>query len=422
MEMSRGKMNKREIARIFSFLPSLPLSLSVPPSPSSPPFSPLPPPSSLPLPLFLSLSLSLSLFSSSACISLDPQRVDSAYYYEGRFNNLDSNGASAKSFWDVIKWQFFSREDPPTVEGLNDDPPQVRPLKREDLLAPVDTVRLVWLGHATVWIAVNYGGHRTHIITDPILGSPFPLQRLIELPIDLEKLPPVDIVTVSHAHRDHLDLDSLKFLQRHNPQVVIYMPDGSRELARDNDLVTARVIEWWQEEQFGPLTIEYAPSYHWSRLGLNDLLPIPWGSYLLRIGNLRIYFAGDTGYSSHFREIHKRYNEGFDAVLLPIGAFKPRWFMSAMHINPPEALLAAEELRAQMLLPIHWGTFNLGDDKPQEAMLYLKELLKESKQNTLLWQPGSHFDLQLSVEKDQIAKYRITRDQITKDQVAERKR
>ena len=342
------------------------------------------------------LCLFLLLCRFFSCFSLDPQRLESPYYKEGRFHNLDPDkNLTDKNLWDVLYWKLFGSEDPPTVKNLHDLPPKLHKLQKTDLLAPPGKVRIVWLGHATTWIAVNQNNQRFHIITDPIFGDiGFTQSRLVALPIPAKELPAIDLAIVSHCHRDHFDINSLRFIQKQNPKVRIFLPDGTRMIAKDEQLHRAEVIEWWQKKQVKAYAVEFTPAHHWSRMGLNDNMQCHWGSYVLHLGTRKLYFGGDTGYSSHFKKIARRHPQGFAAALLPIGAFKPRWFMKAAHINPPETIQAAKELGARLILPIHWGTFGLGDELPCEPILYLKELLtSESEQKAFLWEPGKVIDL-----------------------------
>ncbi|MCB1174759.1 MAG: hypothetical protein KDK39_14410, partial [Leptospiraceae bacterium] len=130
---------------------------------------------------------------------------------------------------------------------------------------------------------------------------------------------------------------------------------------------------------------------------LNDTMQFHWGSYSIAFADKLIYFAGDTGYSTHFERIAKRSGRSYDAVLMPIGAYKPRWFMEGAHIGPVEALQASRTLQATVMLPIHWGTLALGDDLPSESALFLQQLQqKQAPSDSLsirIWRIGESLDL-----------------------------
>ena len=350
---------------------------------------------------FLIVSL-LPYYSLLACYSLDPQRTKSRYYKEGRFHNITNDSQVAqKGLWDVIVWKFFTRKGPPlSAAYTTNDLPKVTQLSRHDLLAKRAKIRIIWLGHSTVWIAAEHKGQRLHIITDPIFeGIHQAHERLIPLPIPKEELLslPIDAVLVSHAHRDHLDFASLRKIEERNPQIRIFLPEGTAVFAREEGLKNINIIEWWEQDKVKNAKIQFTPAHHWSRLGLYDFMQTHWGSYVIEIAGQLVYFGGDTGYSIHFQKIAKRYPQGFAAALLPIGAFRPRWFMKEVHIDPKEAIQATQDLRANLLLPIHWGTFRLGDDFPLEAIGYLEELLQKNKsqKKALLWRPGQAYTISL---------------------------
>ncbi|MDV6234641.1 MBL fold metallo-hydrolase [Leptospira ellisii] len=315
-----------------------------------------------------------------SCFPVDPERTRSPHFQDGKYHNLEEDERLNKSFFSVLRWKLLGPSDPPYAEGNAEKIPEVIPRKKEDLLAPEGKVRIVWLGHATVWIAANFHGKRIHILTDPIFAGPLFVKRLTPLPIQPEDLPGVDIVAISHAHRDHLDIDSIKKIQKLFPEVTIHLPSGMGEFAKDEGFENAVIQEWWNRYDYAGGKVHFLPAKHWSRMGISDMNQYHWGSYAFEFENIRIYFGGDTGFSKHFSEIGKRFPQGFSAALLPIGAFKPRWFMEPAHIGPKEALEAGGILRSSLLLPVHWGTFALGDDLPSEAPLYLQKLHSEKKE------------------------------------------
>lgn len=329
------------------------------------------------------------------CYTLDPERESSPWYREGRYHNLtDDRELAGKGFGAVMRWKLFGEVDPPSVDGDIAVAPETIPRLPEELLAPPGKVRVVWIGHATVWIASNQNGRRFHVLTDPIFGAPvFGMSRYSLLPMRPEDLPEIHAVVVSHAHRDHLNFDDLRLIQRQSPNVKIYLPSGLGRLAKEEGLSNVIIQEWWQKSEQNGGTIDFLPAYHWSRMGLNDLMQYHWGSYALRIGGKNFYFGGDTGFSEHFARISDRYPGGFDLTLMPIGAYKPRWFMRAAHVDPPEALQANRILGGRYTVPVHWGAFPLGDDLPGEAGLYMAELLRREAVAGHVWRPGEIIDL-----------------------------
>jgi L-ascorbate metabolism protein UlaG (beta-lactamase superfamily) len=134
-------------------------------------------------------------------------------------------------------------------------------------------------------------------------------------------------------------------------------------------------LDWWQSAERGRFTITCLPSQHWSRrieLGTNRSL---WCTWLIDSGKRRYFFAGDTGYFAGFAEYGRRFGP-IDVALLPIGAYEPRWFMRWQHMDPQEAVQAYRDLRANTMLGMHWGTFDLTDepaDLPPRELAVLVE-------------------------------------------------
>jgi N-acyl-phosphatidylethanolamine-hydrolysing phospholipase D len=240
------------------------------------------------------------------------------------------------------------------------------PLRRPDGLAPADGPRLTWLGHASVLLEL--GG--LTVLTDPVFAeraSPVPFagpKREVPLPIAPDTLPPIDLVLLSHDHYDHLDLASIAFLhERDRPLVLAPLGVGAR-------LGGARVVEmdWWQHVEVGGFRVHSAPAKHFSGRTLWDRDRTLWASwYLEPMGGSApsVYYAGDTAYAPHFADVRARLGAP-DVVLMPVGAYEPRWFMARVHVDPEQAVqgfldLGARESGAHFVA-VHWGTFDLADD------------------------------------------------------------
>ncbi|HET6347283.1 MAG TPA: MBL fold metallo-hydrolase, partial [Myxococcota bacterium] len=205
------------------------------------------------------------------------------------------------------------------------------------------------------------------VLTDPVFAervSPlswFGPKRVRAPGLDLDALPPVDAVVVSHNHYDHLDIGSLAELRTRHPAVII-VPLGNKPLLDDAGITRVVELDWWQTHTLpGGGAITLVPAQHWSARGLLDRSTALWGGYVLEAGDVRVFFAGDTGYGPHFRQIAARFGP-MDVSLLPIGAYEPRWFMRAQHMNPDDAVLAHLDLGSRHSLGMHWGTFQLTDE------------------------------------------------------------
>ncbi len=245
-----------------------------------------------------------------------------------------------------------------------------------------DKIYATYINHATVLIQTN----NLNIITDPIWSeraSPFSWmgpKRVYHPPIDIEKLPKIDIILISHNHYDHLDLPTLKKIYKiHKPK--IYAGLGVDKFLRNYGFEFSYGLDWWQSKQINNnVSISFVPAQHWSRRGLFDKNKTLWGGFIINSDNKQIYFAGDTGYNKkHFLDIKKAFSN-IKLSLLPIGSYEPRWFMKHAHLNPEEAVLAATDLNSQYNIGIHFDTFfRIADDVYNKAVEDLQLALTKYK-------------------------------------------
>ncbi len=214
---------------------------------------------------------------------------------------------------------------------------------------------ITWIGHASFLIAID--GYT--ILTDPVFGDiTFLLQRFSAPGISLSDLPHIDVVLLSHNHRDHMDSATLKTLYARTT-CHFYVPFGDKEWFDRHDM-GERVTEcmWWQEFTHKDLSLTFLPARHWSQRGLFDRNRSLWGSWMIQQS---IYFAGDTAYDDHFKEIAQMY-PAIEVALLPIGPCEPRKWMKNTHMNAQDAGKAFLTLGARTFIPMHWGTYGFGID------------------------------------------------------------
>ena len=232
---------------------------------------------------------------------------------------------------------------------------------------------LVWLGHAGFLLRVA----GVSLVFDPVLFSSVGLRHRHALPCRPEDVRNVDYLLLSHAHRDHLDEQTIRVLAQHNPQMQVLSALGTAGLLRSlAPTLAVQEAGWWQQFDLGPtppFELYYLPASHWSRRGLFDLNKILWGSFLIKTNDRLIYFAGDTSYADHFEQIEQAFGP-VDMLLMPIGAYKPPFMMSQSHVNPHEAAKAANVLRAGHVVPMHYGTFDLSDEPASEPLRLLTEV------------------------------------------------
>jgi L-ascorbate metabolism protein UlaG (beta-lactamase superfamily) len=295
-----------------------------------------------------------------------------------RFKNTDED-AAGKSFREFLKWSFTNKK--PELVAI-DSSDQWREL------TPSSSDYLVWIGHATYLINKD----NLTIITDPVFSkraSPVRFagpKRLIPPAIPIDKLPPIDVVTVSHNHYDHLDIRSLKAIHETNPEAVFLVPKGDRRRLERRGIENVTEFLWWEEIEIKGSKFTFTPVQHWSARGIADRNKSLWGGWFMNLKTETIYHAGDTGYSKDFIETKKRLGSP-SLSLIPVGAYAPRWFMKTNHVNPPEAIQIAIDLESERNFGMHWGTFQLTD----EEVLEPPKLLKESLRNRDL--PDNFFNI-----------------------------
>ncbi|MGK2953175.1 MAG: MBL fold metallo-hydrolase [Thiobacillus sp.] len=281
------------------------------------------------------------------------------------FRNPDPGGMKAEGFW---RWQWERR-----LTGL---PKQSDAAHRDWRVAPdlallhepAGNPSVTWIGHAT--LLLRLGG--LNVLTDPHFSkraSPvgFAGPRRYQPPgVALAELPQIHAVVISHSHYDHLDVDSVRQLhQRSGGTLRFFVPLGLKPWFADLGIDTVTELDWWEHAELGGVRFTLTPVQHWSARSLFDRNRTLWGGWAIRAPNLNFFFSGDTGYSPDFKQIGRRLGP-FDFAALPIGAYEPRWFMRAQHVDPVEALKIHQDIRARQSLGVHWGTFEMADEALDE--------------------------------------------------------
>lgn len=226
--------------------------------------------------------------------------------------------------------------------------------------SPSTGFRATWLGHSTVLLEMD----GVRVLTDPVFGdraSPFGWagpKRFHAVPATLAELPPLDAVVVSHDHYDHLDYPTIRELAR--TKVPFFTSLGVGAHLEAWGVAPARITEldWWEEavHPTKDLVVTAAPSRHFSGRGPTSNATA-WSSFVVRSKNRRVFFSGDTGLTPEYEEIGRRLGP-FDLVMLEVGAYHPSW--GDIHLGPDNAIEALRMLGGGTLLPVHWGTFDLG--------------------------------------------------------------
>lgn len=305
-------------------------------------------------------------------------RAISAPKYEGAVSDhfdgkqfFNPNGLNAKKLDDVVKWQGEKREkgvwypvkdfqfgEKPTPSVFNEN------------------LRVTYIGHSTVLL--QFDG--LNILTDPVWYERCsPVQwagpkRMKPAGIRIEDLPKIDVILQSHNHWDHLDIINLpKIWQRDKP--LIFTPLGVSQFMKQKGIKNAVDLDWWDETHVNEnVKVTCVPAQHFSGRGTSDRNATLWAGFVVSTKYGHIYFAGDSGYGAFFKQIGEKFGK-MRLALIPIGAFKPEWFMGNIHCSPEEAVQIHLDVNAEQSLAIHHSTFLLADDGQTEPI----DLLEKAK-------------------------------------------
>jgi N-acyl-phosphatidylethanolamine-hydrolysing phospholipase D len=325
--------------------------------------------------LVLSLSV-LACFVSQIPVSLPD---GPSHHTKHGFKNLDDT-LERRGFGGVLRWLLglAPKEIPPIPP--DEVPPYVPEIVSPDLdlIAHPDpgTIQLTWIGHASFLIQV--GG--LNLLTDPVFSdrvSPVPFigpKRKAPPGIPFDDLPRIDAVLISHNHYDHLDKPTIKKLGN-APRYFI--PLGLQDWFAALGINRVSQLDWGQTSFIGDILIHCVPAQHFSGRGPFSFDRGLWAGWVIETKQGTIYFAGDSGYASHFKDIGRRFGP-IRLALLPMGAYRPRWFMRPMHMDPADAVLAHQDLGSALSVGLHWGTFKQTIEPLGEPPLYLRKAMREA--------------------------------------------
>lgn len=280
----------------------------------------------------------------------------------GRFDDRATRPARGPG--DMLRWKVLDRlSGRGAARGARD---YETPRRDNDGAAlGSDRASLTWIGHAS--FVVRLGG--LLITTDPIWSKRINgvVPRLAAPGVAFERVPPLDVVLISHGHYDHLDVPTLR---RIGPEATYVTFVGNGPLLRRLGLEKVVELDWWDEHRITTadgvtLEITGVPARHWSMRKPFDRNDALWGGFVVKGPEATVYHSGDTGLFEGFREIGERCGP-IDYAMLPIGAYEPRWFMQPQHMNPEDAGQAFDWLGARTLVAMHWGTFRLTDEPLEE--------------------------------------------------------
>ena len=302
-----------------------------------------------------------------------------AHHRKTGFSNRDASVLIGNFPWYEMVWRSLRGDFKPLTAPQNG----YADFAREWSVA-VDHARLAqrqqapvvtWLGHVSVLLQV--GG--LNVLTDPTLADfagpygRFGAPRMVPAPLRGDRLPPIDVLLISHNHYDHLCDATIAAMVASGQRPQIFVPLGLKAWFDARNIPNVTELDWWGHtdvlcDQTGqplpePVRLHFTPAQHWSRRTPFDTNASLWGGYMVEhkpgaTDAWRFMFPGDTGYSEDFKAIRQRLG-AVDFLALPIGAYLPRDFMKKMHVNPADAVQLMLDLDAKQAMGVHWGTFKL---------------------------------------------------------------
>ncbi len=307
---------------------------------------------------------------------------ESEYFTSGKFRNIYPASVMNKgTTLDTAKRLICERKDrfPETKFQFKAD---------EIPRKPSEALNVMWTSHSSVYLEIE--GKR--IFCDPVwskvlspvgFGGP---NRFFDNPLDIYDIPELDGVIVSHDHMDHLDQTIVEYLSRNG--VSFYVPIGVDHILKSWGVPQDQIhsTDW-----YGSIVIDDSikltslPTVHFSGRGLFDRNKSQWTSWVIEGKKKRVYFGGDSGYHDGFKEYGEHYGP-FDMTFLEIGAYDKNW--DKAHLGPKLAVQAHQDLRGEVLLPIHWGAYDLAMHPWREPVEKVIEAAKQNNVNLCLPKPG----------------------------------
>ncbi len=351
---------------------------------------------------------------------------NSPNYKEGVFTNeIETQSLTMNRFRIAIKF-FFGGDSRRSPERA----PAIIKLKAIDLATPPPSgFRITWLGHATIFLEI---GAKT-ILIDPVFSkraSPYQWigpKRFHQAPIEIEDLPKIDVVLISHDHYDHLDHGSIQKLKEKTEIFVAPLGVGAHLEGWGIQIEKIREFDWWQKFRLGRVELISTPARHFSGRGFFDRNKTLWSSWVIRYNKNSIYYSGDSGPMPAFDKIGEKYGP-FDLTIIQLGAYGEFW--PYIHMTPEEAMTAHQQLKGKLLLPVHWGTFDLALHAWDEPLIRTKRAAKTQNIRYLLPRPGQRIVIhgnqyfpktfpEFELEQDETAQDETAQDETAQDKTVQ---
>ena len=334
----------------------------------------------------------------TACVSMGSrpggdalERIKKDKLYKGgKFENpVRTEVMAPGGFWRMMSDWVGGKQ----VRAPREPVPMMKPDAVALARRPASGLAVTWLGHASMLVQMD----EYRVLTDPVFSeraTPVPgvgPKRFHPNPVLAKDLPHIHAVVISHDHYDHLDMPSIKQLIPRTDRFIVPLGVGAN--LRAWDVPEEKIVElgWWENYRVGKgLIVVATPARHFSGRGPLDRNKTQWASFAFIGRQRRVYFGGDTGLFDGFKQIGK-YLGPFDVTLMPIGAYNQGW--RAIHLNPEEAVAAHQDVKGKLMLPIHWGTFNLAFHSWTEPAERLLEAAKAAGIQVAVPRPGERITL-----------------------------
>ncbi len=277
-------------------------------------------------------------------------------FKNGKFQNLTETDVSGDMNYTKTLSEYFTNGN-----KVPDWSIPVNKISSETISKTSDsTTKITWFGHSALLLEID--GKK--IFLDPMLGdvpAPHPFlgaKRFNDtLPLAIENIPNMDAVLISHDHYDHLDYGSIKKLKDRVGHFYVPLGVGAHLISWGVAEEKITEMDWWESTSFSGIQLTATPSRHFSGRGVTDRFSTQWSSWVIKGKKDNIYFSGDSGYDSHFKEIGNKFGP-FDLAIMECGQYDAQWPL--IHMMPEETVQATIDVKGKILLPIHWGAFKLG--------------------------------------------------------------
>ncbi|OQR93207.1 N-acyl-phosphatidylethanolamine-hydrolyzing phospholipase D-like [Thraustotheca clavata] len=292
---------------------------------------------------------------------------------------------------DVLKWKWNSTAPGAQVPTNEAELDAALPVLTPDfsMEIPWDHARITWLGHASVLleVPVDGKGNKMTILTDPVFTARCsPVQwagpkRYRPAPLQVNTLPNIDVVVISHNHYDHLDNTTIEQLAARFPNVQWFIPLDNSKFLTPLGVSNAQIIEqnWWDSttisyKNSSSFTFSLVPVQHYSRRYFHDTNQSLWGGWVVQGLGGSFFFSGDTAYCSSFKAINHRFGKQ-SVSAIPIGAYGPREVLHNQHCDVAQAIQIHKDVNSASSLGIHWGTWVLTEEFYLEPKQDLERLM-----------------------------------------------